>query len=84
MASVPPHEIALSALIANGPGENRHVTVVNLRPGGYVIESENGEFRAAWIALFPAEPLDPVTWKLPPCSIPMTKRPWAACSGKAE
>ena len=56
LTSVPPHEIALGELIQHGPGDNRHVTVVNFRPGGYVAETRNGAWSGVWIALFPAGP----------------------------
>jgi hypothetical protein len=56
LASIPPHEIALSALIRGGPGDNRHLTITNFRPGGYTWESRNGVWSDVWIALFPAEP----------------------------
>jgi hypothetical protein len=54
VGSVPPHEIALSSLIQNGPGTNRHVTITEFRPGGHVVQSKSGAWTNVWIALFPA------------------------------
>jgi hypothetical protein len=56
LASVPAHEIALSTLIENGPGDNRHVIITKFQPGGYVSESRDGVWTDVWIAVFPAEP----------------------------
>ena len=53
LASVPPQEIALAALIQNGPGANRHVTVTDFLPGGRAIEDESGS-TTNWVALFPS------------------------------
>jgi hypothetical protein len=56
LASVPPREIALGALAQNGPGNNRHVIVINYRPGGFACQTQNGVWTDVWVALFPAEP----------------------------
>jgi hypothetical protein len=53
LAAVPPHEIALSSLIRNGRGTNRHVIITDFRPGGYRFEAKHGALRNVWIALFP-------------------------------
>lgn len=51
----PPHEIALTDLIKNGPGDNRHVTITNFVAAGYVTEqTQRGTWKEVWIALFPA------------------------------
>ena len=55
VGSVPPHEIALSSLIENGPGPNRHVILTDFRPAGYVYETKSGSWTQVWIALFPPE-----------------------------
>ena len=54
IGSLPPHEIAVSSLIRNGPGSNRHITVTDFRPGGYAFQSKSGSWTQVWIALFPA------------------------------
>lgn len=54
VGSVPPQEIALSSLIKNGPGTNRHVTITDFRSGGYAFETKDGPWTRVWIALFPA------------------------------
>ncbi|HVS37614.1 MAG TPA: hypothetical protein VMS17_18775 [Gemmataceae bacterium] len=55
LASEPPHEIALEALIRDGPGANRHITLTDFRPGGYVFETESNHWTEAWVALFPVK-----------------------------
>ena len=54
LGSVPPQEITVQALAEHGPGENRHVTLTNFRPGGYAIEEQNSTWTQVWVALFPA------------------------------
>ena len=49
-----PQEITAADLIKNGPGDNRHVTITDFEPGGYVVESKNGTWTEVWIALFPS------------------------------
>lgn len=49
----PPHEMTLAALIAQGPGANRHVAVTDFVPGGYVVETKNGSWSQAWAVLDP-------------------------------
>ncbi len=53
VGSLPPHEVALSSLIQNGPGTNRHVTITDFRPGGYYFEGDPGSWREVYVALFP-------------------------------
>ncbi|MEQ8787490.1 MAG: hypothetical protein RIC55_14395 [Pirellulaceae bacterium] len=54
VGSKPPHEIAVAKLIQDGPGANRHVTLRDFLPGGYVVESKSSGWTTVWIALFPA------------------------------
>jgi hypothetical protein len=56
VGSAPPHDVTLRALIENGPGTNRHVTVTDFRPGGYAFGSKAGSWTRVWVALFPAGP----------------------------
>lgn len=50
----PPHEVSVADLIKNGPGGNRHVTITEFSPGGYVVEeTQGGVWKEAWVALFP-------------------------------
>lgn len=49
--SVPPQEITLPALIRNGPGENRHVTLTDFEPGGYVVQENGQTWSQVWVAL---------------------------------
>lgn len=52
----PPHELTLAALIKNGPGDNRHVTVTNFDPGGlhYEMPQNGSRWSQSWLAIFPA------------------------------
>jgi hypothetical protein len=50
VVTVPPHDISLSALIQDGPGLNRHVSISGFSVGGYAVESSSSR---AWVALFP-------------------------------
>lgn len=53
LSSQPPHEMTLAALIANGPGANRHVALTEFVPGGYVVETKNDRWTQVWTALDP-------------------------------
>lgn len=53
VVSRPPQEITLAALLQNGPGQNRHVTLTEYEPGGYTYEEKDGRWTEAWVALFP-------------------------------
>lgn len=53
LVSRPPRSMTLDDLIRNGPGDNRHITLTDFRPGGYVTESKYGSWTNVWIALFP-------------------------------
>jgi hypothetical protein len=54
----PPHEMSITDLIKNGPGENRHITLTDYLPGGYVMETKDkataDNWSNVWVALFPA------------------------------
>ena len=56
VGSIPPQEISVQSLIDNGPGANRHVTLIGFLPGGYAAESKSQSkvWTQVWIALFPA------------------------------
>jgi hypothetical protein len=54
LGSVPPQQVALQALIGNGPGTNPHVVVTNFWFGASVVESTSGSWSTVWVALFPA------------------------------
>ncbi len=54
VGSLPPHEMPLRALIENGPGANRHVTVTDFQPGGYAVETKSKAWTDVWVALFPS------------------------------
>jgi hypothetical protein len=56
LSSVPPQEISITDLIGKGPGANRHLTIVDYQPGGYVCQSQYGTWCDVWVALFPADP----------------------------
>jgi hypothetical protein len=56
LCSVPARQITLQDLIANGPGDNPHVTVTDFRCGGLVEETENGSRTGVYLALFPGKP----------------------------
>jgi hypothetical protein len=49
-----PHEISVAELIKNGPGDNRHVTLTDFEPGGWVVETENNHWKEVYVAMFPA------------------------------
>jgi hypothetical protein len=52
---VPPQKITVASLIKNGPGANRHVTLTDFRPAGYVVETKSGSWQQVWVPLFPPE-----------------------------
>jgi hypothetical protein len=54
VSQLPPHEISIAELIKNGPGENRHVTLTDFEPGGWVVQTENNSWKEVTIAMFPA------------------------------
>jgi hypothetical protein len=53
LVSLPPQSMTLDALIQNGPGNIRHLTLTDFRPGGFVTESKSGSWTQVWIPLFP-------------------------------
>jgi len=60
----PPHEISLRELIANGPGDNRHVIVKDFLAQGYAVETNHGSWSCVWVALFPNHPTAAETRKI--------------------
>lgn len=53
IGSQPAQRITLARLIKNGPGSNRHVTITEFRPEGYVVETQNNSWREVDVAIFP-------------------------------
>jgi hypothetical protein len=53
----PPHELTVSQLIQNGPGENRHITLTGFDPGGlyYEMPKNGNHWSQIWLVLFPAD-----------------------------
>jgi hypothetical protein len=64
VASVPPQQITLQALIDHGPGVNRHVTLTDFKPGGYSYESDSDAWTRVSVALFPADAVDDKTTEI--------------------
>lgn len=53
LASTPPQEITLAALIENGPGSNRHVTITHFTPGRPLVKPPRSLPPRALVPLFP-------------------------------
>ncbi len=59
LAASDPQTITLQALIADGPGENRHVRITQFAfGGGYVEVDESNNYPKYWIPVYPASEED--------------------------